>query len=192
MADLEPDTLRGLLDAESHLPKSARDEILVHARAGSAAARAMIETDPGAADGYLLLALHLGFEGVAKGKVVSFFEGIPSKVIGAYRKAIEIDKTIRTAGPLQVKGRFRTVVPFPYRDTRLAIEALEEARAIAPVKQTHFFLGDAYARAGRVDDARASWQAGLRAVPAPHAIALADLVDALLEQRLKRTASPRR
>ena len=63
------------LNAESDLPKAARDEILVHAQAGSAAARAMIEADPTAADGYLLLALHLGFEGVAKGKIASFLEG---------------------------------------------------------------------------------------------------------------------
>ncbi|MHC4407392.1 MAG: hypothetical protein ACYS0E_05940 [Planctomycetota bacterium] len=189
MAALEPDSLQGLLDAESNLPKSARDEVLGHARSGAAAARAMIQA--GDAHGHLLLAMHLGMEGVAKGKLASFFEGIPNRVISTYRKAIEVDETMRSAGPLQVKGRFRTVVPFPYRDLMLAVAALERARAIAAVKQTHFFLGDAYARQGRVEDARAAWAAALAAEPASHAAALAPLVDVLLNQRLKQTASPR-
>ncbi|MHC4847694.1 MAG: hypothetical protein ACYTEG_04490 [Planctomycetota bacterium] len=189
MAALDPDSLAGLLDAESNLPKAARAEILVHARSGAAAARAMIQE--GDVHGHLLLAMHLGLEGVAKGKLASFFEGIPNRVIGSYRKAIEADETMRAAGPLQVKGRFRTVVPFPYRDLALAVEALERARTIAPVKQTHFFLGDAYARQGRIEDARAAWAAARAAEPAPHAAALAPLVDALLDQRLTQTASPR-
>jgi tetratricopeptide (TPR) repeat protein len=190
MAVLEPDSLEGLLDAENDLPKAARETILQHALAGAAAARRMIATDP--ANGYLLLALHLGFQGVAKGKVQSFFEGMPTQIIDAYTQAIEIDETTRTAGPLQVKGRFRTVVPFPYRDVGAAIVALERARSIAPVKQTHFFLGDAYARRGRIEDARASWESARRAEPAPHAMTLAPLVDVLVDQRLRRTASPRR
>jgi len=192
MAALRTESLHDLLDAENRLPKEARRAMLPATSAGAAAARAEIEADPADAVGHLLLAMHLGFEGVAKGKVRAFLEGIPGRVQHAYREAIELDERVRAAGPLQVKGRFRTIVPFPYRNLRVAVEALERARSIAPVKQTLFFLGDAYAWQGRIEEARQAWQAALAAPPAEHARALAPLVDVLIEQRLARTASPPR
>ena len=185
MAALETESLPDLLDAENELPSAAREEILRHAAAGAAAARGMIRSDSEDALGHLMLALHLGFEGIAKGKVRAFFEGIPNRVISSYRTAIRLDETVRAAGPLQVKGRFRSITPFPYRDQPEAIAALERARSLAPVKQTLLFLGDAYARSGRLTDAKKVWTEALRADPASHAAPLAPLVDVMIERRLE-------
>jgi len=185
LAALETHSLEDMLDAENRLPAVVRAEILGHARAGAAAARALVADDPDDADGHLLLALHLGFTGIAKGKVRAFLEGIPRKVIRAYEAARARDETVRAAGPLQVQGRFRTIVPFPYRDVDEAVACLERARSIAPVKQTLFFLGDAYAWQKRIPDARAAWRGALAAAPAPHAVPIAPLVDELLRMRLR-------
>jgi hypothetical protein len=144
------------------------------------------------AESHLLLALNLGMKGVGLGKLRAFLEGVPTSVMHAYRRAIELDETVRNGGPLQIEGRFRTIVPFPYRNLDKAVAALERARNLAPVKQTLFFLGDAYAWQGRIDDARATWGAARAAEAAPHALPLAPLVDELLRQRLTRTASPPR
>ena len=77
-----------------------------------------------------------------------------------------------------------------------AKDALRLARRIVKLRPGqsahHLILGDAYARKGRIEDARASWDSARRALPAPHAKTLAPLVDVLIDQRLRRTASPRR
>jgi len=189
--------LQDLLDAENHLPKEVRRAMLGHAAAGTEDARRRVESADGDANAHLLLALNLGMKGVALGKVRAFLEGVPNSVLRAANRAAELDEAVRGAGPLQVKGRFRTIVPFPYRDLRAATELLERARTLDPVKQTLFFLGDAYAWQGRLDEAREAWQAALASAPAPHAKPLAPLVDELVRRRLEtvgvtRTASPPR
>ena len=113
-------------------------------------------------------------------------------MIRANERAIKLDERVDSAGPLQLKGRFRSGVPWPYRDLKLARDALDEAIAIAPIKQSLFFLGDVFARLGDLDSAREAWTAALDAQPHPPAATLGPLVDRLIDRRLALAASPRR
>ena len=122
--------------------------------------------------------------GVGKGKATAFLQGIPGRVIEAYEKALALDERVDAAGPLQLKGRFRTIVPWPYRDLKIARKALDRAIEIAPVKQSLFFRGDVHARLGNLEAARDDWNAALHAPVHPPVRPLAPLIDKLVERRL--------
>jgi hypothetical protein len=188
MMKMPAENLQDLLEAESHLPVAVSAELLRYSVPGAERARAMIKSDPQNADAHLLLAVHLAIQGLAKGKTKSFFEGTPSQVIKAFEDAARIDKGAMSAGPLQIQGRFRTVVPFPYRDVDLAQSVLAEAAEIAPVKQTLFYLGDAYAWQGDLANARTAWNRSLRAKLGPTTLATATVIDQLVKRRLEMAA----
>ena len=185
---LETDKLAHLLNAEQRLSPNARAPIGKFGEEGLAAARRAVSARPDDASAQLLVALNLGMVGLGEGKVVAFMSGIPSRVIAAYRRALELDERVDSAGPLQLKGRFRSIVPWPYRDLVLARDALDRAIEIAPVKQSYFFLGDLHARLGNIDDARSAWKAALDAPAHPPAQSVAALVDKLIARRLALTA----
>lgn len=185
MLAMDASSLGDLLRAEQDLPDDARAVIRPFAELGIAHAKRAIQLEPDDARGYLLLALNVGMLGLSIGKVDAFTGGIPGRVMRAYSKAIELDETCESAGPLQIEGRFRTVVPFPYRNLRRARAALHRAATIARVKQTLYFLGDAHARAGDYDHAKAAWLAALEAPPHPPAEPVANYVDRLIERRLE-------
>lgn len=189
---LECKTLRHLLDAERRLAADARAPIREAAEAGLVAAERALAAKPDDASAQLLVGLNVAMVGVGQGKIAAFMNGIPQRVLTAANRAIKLDQRIDCAGPLQLMGRFRSIVPWPYRDLKLARDALDEAVAIAPVKQSLFFLGDMHARLGDLDAARAAWNAALDAQPFPPAQRLAPLVDKLIERRLALAASPRR
>jgi len=184
-AKMPAETLEELLEAENNVPDSLAAELLRYSTPGAEAARAMIKADPENAEAHLLLAIHLSMQGIAKGKTKSFFEGLPSEVIDAYEEAMRINRGAMSAGPLQVQGRFRTVVAFPYRDIDEAQAALVEATKLAPTKQTLFYLGDAYAWQGNLDEARTAWNRSLSAKTAPTSAAIAPFLDQLVQRRLQ-------
>ncbi|MEM8882604.1 MAG: hypothetical protein AAGD14_00875 [Planctomycetota bacterium] len=181
---IESSSMEELLDAENRLPEDVRARVAVHASAGQQIADMWLEQEPDNAEAHLLATSLLGFEGIAKGKLSAFLEGIPNRMTRACAKLIELDETVRSAGPLQVQGRFRTIVPFPYRQLDTAIRSLERARGIAPVKQTLYFLGDAYAWKGRMGEAERTWRAALVAPSSERTEKLAGYIDQLVEQRL--------
>jgi len=185
MLAMDADSLGDLLRGEEHLPDDARAVIRPLAKQGITRAKRAIELRPDDARGYLLLAMNVGMLGASLGKVDAFMAGIPGRVIRAYSKATELDETCESAGPLQVEGRFRSIVPFPYRNLRRARASLHRAATIARVKQTLFFLGDAHARAGDMKSAEAAWRAALETPPHPPAKPVAAYVDLLIARRLE-------
>ncbi|MHC4955252.1 MAG: tetratricopeptide repeat protein [Planctomycetota bacterium] len=195
MTEMPASRLLALLDAEENLPAYARTHIRPIAMKGIVAAQAAVSARPDDACGHLVLGLNLGMLGISLGKVDAFLSGVPPRVMDAYKKAIELDETCESAGPLQLKGRFHTIVPWPYRDLKKARISLERAAEIARVKQTLFFLGDVYARRGEFERAERTWREALDAPAHPPAEPLAPHIDRLIQRRLKfvsGTASPRR
>ena len=182
---MDADSLKDLLKGDERIPADARAVILPLARQGVAHAKRAIEIRPDDARGYLLLALNVGMIGLAKGKFDAFMAGVPGRVMRAYSKAIALDETCESAGPLQIEGRFRTLVPFPYRNLRRARTALERAASIARVKQTLLFLGDVYWRLNDKSKAIRTWRNALQAPPHPPAKPVAGYVDLLIRRRLE-------
>ena len=185
MVAADAKSLGDLLNGEERLLGDSRAAIRPFAERGIAHAKAAIALRPDDARSHLLLAMNVGMLGLSIGKFEAFTGGIPSQVIRAYSKALEIDETCDAAGPLQLEGRFRTIVPFPYRNLRRARLSLDRATTIAPVKQTLFFLGDAHARAGDLTAAEDAWRRALAAPPHPPAQSVASYVDLLIERRLE-------
>jgi len=185
MLAMDAESMRDLLRAEERLPADARAIIRPLAEQGILHARRAIELQPADARGHLLMAMNVGMLGMSRGKLDAFLSGIPGRVMRAYTKAIALDETCESAGPLQVEGRFRSLVPFPFRNLRRARTSLKKAASIASVKQTLFFLGDAYARGGDLAAAEKAWRAALVAPPHPPAAPLAGYVDLLIARRLE-------
>ena len=185
MLAMDADSMGDLLRGEERIPNDARAVVRPHAERGIAQAKAAIALRPDDARGYLALARSVGMLGISIGKINAFTSGIPGRVIRAYSKALKLDDTCDGAGPLQIEGRFRTIVPFPYRNLRRARRSLHRAATIARVKQTLFFLGDAHARAGKMEVAEEAWRAALDAPSHPPAEPLAGYIDLLIARRFE-------
>jgi len=185
MVAADADSMGDLLRGEERIPDDARALIRPLAQRGIAEAKAAIALRPEDARGHLALARGVGMLGIAAGKFRAVTSGIPGRVIRAYSKALELGGEREAAGPLQLEGRFRTIAPFPYRNLRRARSSLLRAAKIAPVKQTLFFLGDAYARAGDMEAAMEAWRSASAAPTHASAESLAGSINLLIERRLE-------
>ena len=185
MLAMDADSLGDLLRGEERLPEDVRILLRPIAEEGIAEAKAAIALRPDEARAHLAYGRCVGMLGVAMGKLEAVTSGIPGRVIRAYSRAIAIDDSCDGAGPLQLEGRFRTIVPAPYRNLRRARLSLHRAATLARVKQTLFFFGDAHARAGKLEAAEEAWRAALGAPSHPPAEPLARLIDMLIDRRLE-------
>jgi adenylate cyclase len=114
-----------------------------------ASARRAVELGPGDAEAHAALAL------------VLTYAGDHAEAVAAVERSLRLDPNPPTSDRLTAALAFTL-----HGNHARAIELLERGRALAPrVEDTHFMLAAVYARAGRLEDARATMADALRLDP---------------------------
>jgi hypothetical protein len=111
-----------------------------YGKAGMNFAQKAIEVAPDKVEGHYYFGLSVGTysDGVSILKAIK--EGLKNKTQSSFEKAYELDKMYNDAGPVLSLGRFWSVLPWPMRDRKKALEYYNEFMA------TPYFADNAEAK----------------------------------------------
>src|SRR5512140_499720 len=112
---------------------------------------------PGDARGHYYAAIGVGTYSEGIGILNALMQGIEGKYNERLDKAIELDPDLDRAGPILLKGRYYTQLPWPKRDLGKARQLLEKVIASHPESlRAYWYLADALFADGKKKEAKAA------------------------------------
>jgi len=97
-----------------------------YGKAGMQYAQKAIELEPEKPDGHYYYGLSVGIYSDGVSILTALKEGLKNKTQSSFEKAYELDKMYNEAGPMLSLGRFWSVLPWPMRDRKKALEYYRE------------------------------------------------------------------
>ena len=111
-----------------------------YGKKGMQYAQKAIELAPEKTDGHYYYGLSVGIYSDGVSILTALKEGLKNKTQSSFEKAYELDKMYNEAGPMLSLGRFWSVLPWPMRDRKKALEYYREFQS------TPYFADNAEAK----------------------------------------------
>jgi tetratricopeptide (TPR) repeat protein len=117
-----------------------QDICKAYGKKGMQYAQKAIEIAPEKTDGHYYYGLSVGIYSDGVSILTALKEGLKNKTQSSFEKAYELDKMYNEAGPMLSLGRFWSVLPWPMRDRKKALEYYREFQS------TPYFADNAEAK----------------------------------------------
>ena len=117
-----------------------QDICKAYGKSGMQYAQKAIEIAPEKTDGHYYYGLSVGIYSDGVSILTALKEGLKNKTQSSFEKAYELDKMYNEAGPMLSLGRFWSVLPWPMRDRKKALEYYREFQS------TPYFADNAEAK----------------------------------------------
>ena len=117
-----------------------QDICKAYGKSGMQYAQKAIEIAPEKTDGHYYYGLSVGIYSDGVSILTALKEGLKNKTQSSFEKAYELNKMYNEAGPMLSLGRFWSVLPWPMRDRKKALEYYREFQS------TPYFADNAEAK----------------------------------------------
>ena len=127
-----------------------------YGKKGMGYAEKAIELDSTKVEGHFWYGCCVGTYSDGVSIITALKEGLKDKTQKGFETAYAIDKMYNEAGPVLAIGRFWSVLPWPLKDKKKALEYIEEFQQYFPDKaEGQVYLGEAYLDVKEKDKAKA-------------------------------------
>ncbi|QDV08471.1 hypothetical protein Poly30_40180 [Planctomycetes bacterium Poly30] len=157
-------TTSTLIDAEDDVSSDLKGEVRSLAKESRDLAERASELRPDDPAAELFTTLGIGLSLWSMGPLQALTNGATTTLPKRIKAIAESHPEFEGASPLRLKGRFASRAPWPYKDKKAGVEALERAVEVAPIPLNLLFLGDAYWVNDQEQAALAAWERGTQAV----------------------------
>jgi hypothetical protein len=103
-----------------------KDICRLYGKMGMGYAEKAIALSPKRVEGHFWYGMNVGIYSDSVLLITAFIEGLKSKVQNSFETAYNIDKYYEHGGPIAALGRFWAVLPWPFKDKKLAMKYYQE------------------------------------------------------------------